>query len=155
MLDSKSWRPNGASSQATSTTDYGFRVAQSIRAISHVNIKPLFDKLKQQHEPLLKHLDKDNTPNVFKGEFYFIEGVLFVKVSVFNIKRYEELDYHPCLESKHIKASVDWIDSNILWFRRTPTGYESFIDYIDEYRDHFVVEGTAPSLELTVCLSNQ
>lgn len=119
-----------------------------------MNIKPLFEKLKE-HEHLLKHLDRDATPNVFKGQFYTIEGLLYVKVSVFKIKSYEDMDLHTSLESKHIKASVDWIDDNILWFRRTPTGYESFIDYIDEYRDHFVVEGLSPSLELTVSLPDR
>jgi hypothetical protein len=134
--------------------NHSYNVAKSIRTISHANIKPLFDKLKQ-HEPLLNHLDKDKIPSVFKGEFSFIEGVLFVKVSVFQIKCYEQVDYHSSLESKHIKAAVDWINNNILWFRRTPVGYECFIDYLDEYRDHFVVDGLAPSLELTLILSDQ
>lgn len=119
-----------------------------------MNIKPLFEKLKQ-HEHLLKHLDRDSTPNVFKGQFLIIEGLMYVRVSVFKIQSYEQMDYYQSIESKHIKASVDWIDDNILWFRRTPTGYESFIDYIDEYRDHFVVDGLAPSLEMTVALSLQ
>lgn len=132
----------------------GYAAQKAIRSLSHANIKPLFEKLKI-HEPLLKHLDSDSTPNVFKGQFQAIEGLLFVKVSVFKIKSYEQMDLHASLESKHIKASVDWIDNNILWFRRTPTGYESFIDYIDEYRDHFVVDGLHPSLELTVSLPDQ
>ena len=139
---------------STTFNRLGYNAAKGVRALSHANIKPLFAKLKD-HEHLLKHLDSDTTPNVFKGQFYTIEGLLCVKVSVFKIKSYEDMDLHTSLESKRIKASVDWIDDNILWFRRTPTGYESFIDYIDEYRDHFVVEGLSPSLELTVSLPDQ
>ena len=116
-----------------------------------MNIKPLFEALKQ-HEHLLKNLDKDATPSVFKGQFLIVEGLLFVKVSVFRIKSYEQIGYIRRLEGKIIKASVDWIDYNVLWFRRTPVGYESFIDYIDPYRDHFVVDGLDPSLEFTISL---
>lgn len=128
-----------------------YSVQKTTRYLSHAHIKPLFEKLKE-HEPLLKLLDKETSPVVFKGDYLFIEGVMFVKVSVFKIRSYEQIDIQCCLTSKHIKASVDWIDNNVLWFRRTPTGYESFIDYIDEYRDHFVVDGVDPALQLTVCL---
>lgn len=118
-----------------------------------MNIKPLFEKLKQ-HESILKHFDSDLTPNVFKGQFYVMEGLLYVKVAVFKIKSYEDMGKHSSLESKRIKASVDWMYHNVLWFRRTPTGYESFIEYVDEYRDHFVVDGVDPSIEFTVALDS-
>lgn len=128
-----------------------YSVQKTARYLSHAHIKPLFEKLKQ-HESLLKLLDKETSPIVFKGDYLFIEGMMFVKVSVFKIRNYEQMDLHSCLTSKYVKASVDWIDNNILWFRRSPTGYESFIEYIDEYRDHFVVDGVHPILELTVSL---
>lgn len=135
----------------TKTVAETYNVQKATRSLSHASIKPLFEKLKQ-HEPLLKLLDKEASPIVFKGDYQFIEGLVFVRVSVFKIKDYEQMDLQCCLTSKYIKASVDWIDNNILWFRRTPTGYESFIDHIDEYRDHFVGDGIHPILELTLSL---
>lgn len=124
------------------------------KTISHSYISSLFHELKK-HEGLLKHFDQTGTgPYVFMGEFLFKDGLLSVKVSVFNIHKYSSPADCDFIKDNYIKSTVDWVERDILWFRRSSSGYEAFIEYTEDYRDYFVIEDIAPTLELSVVIAS-
>ncbi len=113
---------------------------------THTDIRRLYLALKE-HEPLLTTIDKSTDLLVFSADYETTEEGLVATLRAYT---YIAVDYKETLSTTHIKAGSDWMSKQRLWFRKTKNGYEAFIDYIDEYRDHFMVDIEKPCISFRV-----
>ena len=116
----------------------------------------LFQKLKQGRiAELINSSQKDVS---FAAYFFIEEDTLYAKVEMYNVygtsvnPAFNNLNKYVLTESLFTPNVVDeWMTKSTLWFRKDHNGqYESYIDYMDEYRPLFSVNPCSPLISFSI-----
>jgi len=116
----------------------------------------LFQKLKQGR---IAQLINSNEKEVAYAAYFFIEeDTLYAKVEMYNVygtsinPAFNNLDKFVLTDALFTPDVVDeWMTKSTLWFRKDRYGrYESYIDYMDEYRPLFSVNPSSPLISFTI-----
>lgn len=124
------------------------------------DIPKLYAAIKEQADDFLYNtLIKDNPDHVYCGQFLKSEnGKLTVKVSLY-INTYS---YHAVTNENEepikdkttlLNPSTDWFYQSRIWFKKSIYGehnYESFINYIEPYREPIKVDVEHPIVSFVI-----
>ena len=103
------------------------------------------------HQSLIDTIVQESTePLVFCAEYDKTDKGLVVKVYVYTFKPVPLSIRYAC--SGYVNVGNEWMNKHRLWFRKCAEGFEAFIDYLEDYRDHFTVEVNKPKMTFTLTI---
>lgn len=115
-------------------------VKTSKRAVTSRHIERILKSLETASLPECAH----SADTVLRIDCDPQEESLLLTVAVFEV--YSRVPYHYKRHpyDQYVNVAADWNNANALWVFKSTQGYEAFVEYMDEYRDHFILEGKRP-----------